>query len=273
MSGKKIIYSLKYIRYYLFAKTVHDIHSPFVYNLFLNILQTNSNYYAYEEVEALRKILLSDSKKICVTDLGAGSTVLQSPERRIKDIARYSVKSAKYGQLLFRLANFFQPQTILEIGTSLGLTAIYLAKASSKSRVVTIEGCPDISSIAKNNFKQAGVKNIQLLTGNFDDKLKDAISQLCLVPTAPSVPGQLDMVFIDGNHLKSPVIRYFNQCLEKVGSNSVFIIDDIHWSDEMEEAWECIKANDNVTITIDLFFMGLVFFRKEQAKEHFVLRF
>lgn len=208
-------------------------------------------------------MLLGNKRTIEVKDFGAGSSVLKTNTRKVKDIVRHSAKPAKYAQLLFRLVNYFQPKTILELGTSLGISTLYLAMANSKTKVISIEGSETIATLARENFKLLNVENIELIIGNFDKVLP---AQLQKINCA-------DFVFFDGNHRKTPTLSYYEQCLHYAHNNSVFVFDDIHWSQEMEEAWQTIKQHPRVTITIDLFFMGLVFFKTEQAKEHFVLRF
>jgi predicted O-methyltransferase YrrM len=204
------------------------------------------------------------SKKIlnCV-DLGAGSHLQNKTSKSISEIVHAAAKPEKYAQLLFRLVNHFQPATILELGTSLGISSAYMASANSRSKLITIEGCKEIAAIAGQNFKKLELFNIEQLTGNFDDRLPEVLKKI----------DQLDFVFFDGNHRKIPTINYFEQCLEKASERSVFVFDDIYWSDEMKEAWQEIKNNDRVTVTIDLFYFGILFFRKEQVKEHFVIRY
>jgi predicted O-methyltransferase YrrM len=260
----KLPFAIKYIRYWLSAKTAHGIHSPFVFALYNEVIHTKSNYYSYDKIEQLRKKLLLSKKEINVTDLGAG----KSGKRTIAQIAERSAKNAKYCQLLFRLVNHFKPEIILELGTSLGISTCYLASADPNSKVITIEGCPDTAAEAKKNFESLGLKNIESITGNFDVTLQQKLHSG--LKTKDSI---LDLVFFDGNHKKEPTLNYFRQCLDHANNDSVFIFDDIHWSDEMEETWEEIKKHPKVTVTIDLFFLGLVFFRKEQSKEDFKIRY
>ena len=182
------------------------------------------------------------------------------------EIAERSAKNKKYCKLLFRLAYYFKPTTVLELGTSLGISTAYLASANPNSKVITIEGCPNTAQEAKKNFESLGLANIESLIGNFEDVLTTNIERL-------TSNGKLDFAFFDGNHKREHTLKYFTQCLESTHNNSVFIFDDIHWSDEMEEAWEEIKSHPKVSVTIDLFFLGLVFFRKEQAKENFIIRY
>ena len=261
---KRLVFLIKYVKYWFSSKTTHGIHSPFVFELYNEVIRKNSSYYSFDKIEQLRQRLLYSQKEIEVTDFGTGT----SGKRTVAQIAARSLKSEKYGQLLFRLANHIRPNAVLELGTSLGISTAYLASAAPNAKVTTIEGCPNISAEAKKNFESLGLKNIETVIGNFD-----TILSRTLVSELKTRDSRLDFVFFDGNHKKEPTLNYFNQCLSQANNDSLFIFDDIHWSDEMEEAWEEIKKDPKVTVTIDLFFIGLVFFRKEQAKENFILRY
>lgn len=260
---KKLFLVYNYIIYRFKSTDEHGVHSPFVFDLLTNVICNKTEYYVYKEVEALRDKLKHSPETVHCIDLGAGSHLSKSNTRTVKQLIDYSVKPAKYSQLLFRLANHFQPANIIELGTSIGITAAYIAKANTKANVITIEGCPEIAAIALQNFNALSINNIQQHIGNFDE----------LLPAILSKFQTLDFVFFDGNHRKAPTLNYFNQCLQKAKEDSVFIFDDIYWSKEMKEAWLEIKNNPQVTVTIDLFFLGIVFFRKEQAKQNFVLKF
>jgi predicted O-methyltransferase YrrM len=253
-----------YFRYRLKAVNKHGIHSPFIYSLLNTVIYNKSPYYAYEQIENKRKVIELSTAEIKVTDLGAGAERTDAiVTKSIKHILKKSVKHTKYAQLIFRLVNYFQPKTIIELGTSLGITTCYIAAANAKSTVYTIEGCEAIADIAKENRANLPYKNIVQIIGNFDIVLPQKISQL----------DTLDFVFFDGNHRKNATLNYFNLCLTKSHQKSVFIIDDIYWSKEMKEAWEIIKINDLVTVSVDLYYMGIVFFHKEQVKQHFVIHF
>jgi predicted O-methyltransferase YrrM len=254
----------KYLQYLWKAHGRHSIHSPFVYALIDQVLRDKRKFYAFSAIEARRKELLADHRMVKVTDLGAGSALQKANERRVWDLAKYAAKSPKYGRLLFRLANYFQPETILELGTSLGISTAYLALARPEAQVTTLEGCPEIASLARETFSKLELEQITLTTGNFDDTLAPVLMKL----------PKLDLAFIDGNHRREPTLRYFSQCLTRVHENSLLIFDDIHWTREMEHAWKEIKAHPSATLTVDLFFMGLVFFKPEfKEKQHFILRY
>ena len=256
---KNLKFILSYIRYYLTAKNENNIQSPFVFDLFANIIKDTNPFYIFKDIEAIRTELLQSNKKIEVRDYGTG----YSGFRKVKDIAKNSVQSPKYAQLLFRLLNRFHPKTLLELGTSLGISALYQAAVSKNCRLITLEGCPQTAEIAKQNFKKLNMDNIELVTGNFDDTLPETLKQI----------NNLDYVFFDGNHRKEPTISYFQQCLPLINNNTFFVFDDIHRSYDMELAWETIKKHTQVTVTLDLFFTGLVFFRKELRKQHFIIWF
>lgn len=255
-----------YFRYYLTASNSkgHGMHSPFVFDFILHGLNNGKRYEAPKEIEDLRSELLKDNTSITIRDLGAGSRVQSSKQRTVRSLARSAVKSKKYSQLLFRLVNHYQPKNIIELGTSLGITTSYLSKANPQADIVTIEGSATVAGIAKQNFEKLGCLNVQSIVGNFDDVLPTVISQ------RPSV----DLGYIDGNHRYDATLNYFKEFLTKSDNNTILIFDDIHWSKEMEEAWEKIKAHPTVRCTIDIFFLGFVFFRQEfKEKQNFTIRF
>jgi predicted O-methyltransferase YrrM len=257
-----IRFAADYLLYRLKAKTRHGLHSPFVYRLVDDVIYDYHAKKVYPEVESIRKGLLNDDRMITVTDLGAGSHVNNNKQKRIGDIAKNALKPPQLAQLLYRLVADLQPRNIIELGTCLGTTSIYLQKAAPDAKVYTLEGCPETAKIAKESFEKAQINNIELITGNFDNTLPGVIEGL----------DQLDFVFVDGNHQKDATLKYFEWCLPKVHDNTLLIFDDIYWSEGMKEAWAQIKAHPQVTVTVDLFWIGLVYFRKGQVKEDFLIR-
>ena len=251
-----------YLLHRLKAKTRHGVHSPFVYRLVDQVIYDFEAKKIYNDIESLRQQLLNDERVITVTDLGAGSHLNNNNQKKISDIARNALKPPKLAQLLYRLAIDLKPRNIIELGTCLGITTIYLQKAAPDAKVYTLEGCPETSGMANETFSKAGINNIDLITGNFNETLPGVIDKLA----------ELDFVFVDGNHQKDATLKYFDWCLPKVHENSLLIFDDIYWSDGMKEAWSEIKAHPRVTVTIDLFWIGLVFFKGGRVKEDFLIR-
>ncbi|WP_018613272.1 O-methyltransferase [Segetibacter koreensis] len=256
----------RFFKYYITALNGkgHGVHSPFVFEFITKVMNDNRHFYAYNSVEQVRQSVLKNNKVLSITDFGAGSTVTKSNKRKVSDIARSALKPKKFSQLMFRIVNYYSANTIVELGTSLGITTGYLALGNLLGTVYTFEGASEVAAIAKDNFSQLALNNIDVIEGNFDETLQPQLNKI----------NKIDFAFVDGNHRKEPTIRYFEQLLQKSTESSVFIFDDIHWSKGMEEAWEYIKQHSSVTLTIDLFFIGIVFFRKEQkVPQHFVIRF
>jgi len=256
----------KYLHYYISAKNGrgHGIHSPFVFDFVTHVLNDAVNYECYDKIESLRQQLLTDKAIIEAGDFGAGSAVIPSAKRKISAIAKSSLKNKKFAQLLFRIVKYYKPETIIELGTSFGITTCYMACANKNSRVYTLEGSKPIADIASRNFAKAGFQNIKLVRGNFDQTFPDILSEI----------KKIDLAFVDGNHRKKATLDYFSLLQNKSTSGSIFIFDDIHWSYEMEEAWKEIQGHPSVTVTVDLFFIGLVFFNPDfKVKQHFTIRF
>lgn len=255
----------KFIRYFFTAKNEHSLHSPFVFQLYTQVIRPKklTEPPVFQRIEAIRKQLLQDHSKIEVQDFGAGSRINNSPKRLVRHIAHNAEKPVKFARLLFRLVQCFKPNTVFDLGTSLGMTTAYLAKAKPDNQLFTFEGCPQTAALAQQHFDSLGCQNIQLVVGNLDQTLPQQVQAI----------KQLDFAFFDANHRYEPTVRYFETCLTKATESSVFVFDDIHWSNQMEQAWQYIKAHPQVSITIDLFFVGLVFFRTQQPKQDFVLRF
>ncbi|MDQ3102142.1 MAG: class I SAM-dependent methyltransferase [Bacteroidota bacterium] len=252
-----------YLGHLVKARTRHGVHSPFVYELISQVLRPGEPVPEAAQVERLRDDLMRSEQTIRVNDLGAGSKLFDLPVRRVADIARNSAKQPKHAQMLYRLARYFRPQEVLELGTSFGISTLYLAMGADEGRLHTIEGCPQTARIAQHHFELLKQKNVFPILGSFRTKLPEVLQRI----------DRLDLAFLDGHHSKEPTLDYFHQCLAKSHAGTVIVLDDIHWSKGMEEAWEEIKNDERVTVTIDLYQMGIVFLRKEQAKEHFVLRY
>lgn len=205
-------------------------------------------YEAYSPVEKRREALLLDKRLIEVDDFGAGSTVIRTKQRQVSRIAASSLKPRKYAQLLYRMVRYYKPSTILELGTSLGITTAYLSSGIDSARVFTCEGAASIAAIAKDGFNELGRRNIELIPGDFTQSL----------PALLKRTGPVDFAFIDGNHRKLPTLDYFEQILAHASPSAILVFDDIHWSREMEEAWTSIQQHPQVKLTIDLFFIGIV---------------
>ena len=252
-----------YLKYRKEAINAFGVHAPFLFNLLQDVIYQKSNKKEFLSIENIRKNLLKDHSTIEVQDFGAGSRADKNKRRKISSIAQLSSKPEKFTLLIYRLVQYFKPQNILEIGTSFGISTMYMSQACPNASITTMEGCPKTAKIAKQNFERLKMDNIQLIEGNFDT----------LLPHFLSKNEKLDFVFFDGNHRKKPTLDYFKACLNKSHSDTVFIFDDIHWSKEMEEAWEEIKLHPQAVLCLDFYSIGIVFFKEGFTKESFSIRF
>ena len=251
-----------YLKFLWNSKNEHGVHSPFVFSLLTKCFYDKKSKPEYTILKNYRKSLLENKNFIEVTDFGAGSKVFKSNRRQISKVASTAGISPKRAELLFRLTSYFKPENILEIGTSLGLATSALALGNTNADVITLEGCPQTANVAKNQLNQFDCKNVENVISEFESFLISENLQSTIY----------NLIYFDGNHSKKATLAYFDLLLPTIDNDSVWIFDDIHWSQEMEEAWEIIKNHPKVTVTIDTFQWGFVFFRHEQKKEHFVIR-
>jgi predicted O-methyltransferase YrrM len=212
-------------------------------------------------LDKYRKTLWANNSKIQVKDFGAGSRVFKSSQRQLSQIAKTAGISRARSKKLYKTVKHLNPGSILELGTSLGLATASMSLAAPLAKIDTLEGCPNTAKVAQSMFNSFHMDNIKLHTGEFYSSLPRLLKK-----------NSYDLIFFDGNHQKEATLSYFEYCLEGAHQNSVFIFDDIHWSQEMEEAWAVIQHHDQVTLTLDTFQWGFVFFHPGREKEHFVIR-
>lgn len=251
-----------YIKFLWHSKNQHGVHSPFVYSLVTKCFYDTKPKPDYNILKQYRNALLRNKNTIEVTDFGAGSRVFKSNTRQISKIAETAGITPKRAELLYRITNYFKPETILEIGTSLGLATSALSLGNPEAEIVTLEGCPETSGVAQKQFQKFNLTNVEAVVTEFKNYFSETATKNC----------HWKLIYFDGNHSKQATLDYFELLLPTITNETVWIFDDIHWSEDMEAAWEIVKNHPKVTVTIDTFQWGLVFFRYEQEKEHFVIR-
>ncbi len=255
-------------RFYRNAVTKYKIHSPFVFEWVTDVLENQRAYYAFDTIAALRAKMLQQNSPLTVTDYGAGPAGQfegqSEPVQRtttLSRLVRNSGSDVRQGQRLFHLVQLYQPKRILELGSSVGLSTLYIAHAAgSAAQITTLEGCPQSASIARTNLDILGHESVQVITGPFHQTLQQAVDGYDL----------LDFVFFDGNHQEEPTLTYVEVCLQKVHDHTIFVLDDVHWSPGMERAWDTINSHPRITMTIDCGDFACAFFRPEfKVKQHF----
>lgn len=274
MNWRLVRYRVKsWLRHQLTAWNTggEGIHSPYLFEWVRMVMSDTHSYYVWGEIEHLRENMLQDERVIDFVDYGSGKVKGENrkgkDERRVRDIAKNSLASRKYAQMLSRLVNWLGEKyegkeglVIVELGTSLGITTAYLATMDRRNKVLTFEGCEAVAEVAKENWKELNISNIECVVGEIDERALDERLE------------HVDMAFIDANHTYEYTCRYFDVLAEKVHEKSVVVVDDIHHSEEMEDAWKRICADERVTSTMDLYQMGLVFFDKHYWRRNYKIR-
>ncbi len=263
MKISSILFSLgAYARFFQGSHSIYSVHSPQAYRFCENVLHDQRQFYAFAQIKKLRRKLEKDTRLIQRTDFGAGSRKNPKPTIPLRKLVRNCSIPPPQGKLLFRLVNHYQPQSILELGTCLGMSTSYMASAKKQCQVYSLEGDPSLLSVAKENFQHLNLSNIELICGNIDQTLQPTLAKL---PT-------WDMIFIDANHRYEALTRYWEYIRPYVHENSLVILDDIHWSSGMEKAWQEIQHDTKVTLSLDLFRLGLLFFNTDRQVQHLKIR-
>lgn len=261
----KILLLYRYLIYSLKAKSRYRVHSQFVFDFINNILRDKKEYSDYSILWAHRNTIANSNDLVETVDfgVGAGNSTYSTKILKLGKIVRLRSLNESRLKLLYRITKYYKPKNILEFGTAAGISSVYIKSGNPLSNMITMEGCANLAANANESFNKLGFSNIDIAIGNFDNTLKDVLKKI----------KKVDFVFFDGNHRKEPTLRYFEKCVQFSNENSIFVFDDIHWSTSMESAWKCIKNDGRVSITIDLFWLGIVFFVDGIEKQNFVLRY
>jgi predicted O-methyltransferase YrrM len=257
---KRLHFAINYLIYFFSSGNKHSVHSPFIYDLVTKVINARRIKPEYHTYELIRSKMLKSNADIEIKPIGASSF---AGKRKLRDLVKLSAKSAKYAELLERLCAYFNPEFAIEIGSSVGMSTMYQAAGIKQGYLFALEGNHDSIKVAQHNIEQAELPQVQFREGLFENTLPHLLNEL----------PRVDYVFFDGNHQLDATLQYFEWCLQKAHRGTVFVFDDIRWSDEMLLAWNKIKNHPLVTVSVDLYSMGIIFFRTEQEKEHFTIRF
>jgi len=265
MMNNQIWLAKSYLNYLAKAKTRYKVHSPFVFDLVENVFKDKTEYPEYRKIEAYKKRLGKSKTVIETVDFGvrAENKPYTTTLEKVGDIVKRRSQHKSHARLLYRLSRHFQPENILEFGTAAGFSTAYIKAPVPESKMITLEGCASLADVAANNLKKLEIKNTEISIGDFGVTLPRVLKKF----------EKLDFVFFDGNHRREPTLDYFNSCVEFAHEDTLFIFDDIHWSQGMEAAWNIIKKDKRVSISLDIFWFGLVFFRKGIIKQDFIIRY
>jgi predicted O-methyltransferase YrrM len=246
-----------YLSYWLDAVDEHSLHSPFFFDFYTRIVKKNKTGLPIEKAEKLRSQLLRDNRILKDNDPGSGS----SSPRQIKLIAQHSVSPVSISSLYSDTIDHFKAKNIVELGTSFGINTLYLASKDERS-VTTFEGSAEVAEVARLTFQFSSAQNIQLIEGDIERTLREYLQSV----------RKVDWVLMDANHRYEPTMKYFNLLITKLQESSVVVVDDIHYSPEMEKAWKELKNHKLVYASADLFRCGFLFFDPSLNKQHVILQ-
>lgn len=252
---------ISYLGYWLKRSEAHGLHAPFVFDLYTKVI--GKKPLLEKDIEVLRANLKKDHSAFSLKDYGAGSKLKFAKKRSIANITKTSSTPAKFSALLRDLVDYLNYSQIIELGTSLGINSLYLS-ITPQSKLTTFEGDPTLAGLAQSHFQQFKRSNVQLIEGNIDQTLPEFLK---------NTNEAIDLAYIDANHRFQPTMRYYEAIYKRLRPNGMIVIDDIHWSKEMYAAWKTIKERPEVTLSIDLFEAGLLYFDVKLEKQDYILTF
>ena len=183
--------------------------------------------------------------------------------RSISEIVKRESIRPKHGALLFRLTNYFKSKNILQIGTTMGLSTLYLTSYATGLKCIALENVPEFATIARQAFAKEGRNPVDLRIGNYKDLLPQALNDI----------NSLDFVFFNTLYEQHNNLWLFNECMKYAHNDTVFVFEGIKASRKMRELWEEICACPEVTVTLDLYSLGIVLFNKKLHKRDYIVYF
>lgn len=248
-----------FLRHWLLRVDEHSIHSPFFFDLYEKVIRNKQGIPDFRDIEAVRQKLLASTTEIEVVDLGAPSHYFTGSKRPLSQVAATSASPVNHARLLYRLATYLQATLLVELGTSVGMTTLYLSRVPN-ARVITFEGNPQLIDVAKTHVELFQATNIQIVEGQLDETLHRFLQQ----------PAKIHLALLDANHRYEPTVRYFNLLMKRMTEKGVVVIDDIYRSEEMARAWQELKSHELVYGSVDLFTCGILFLDPALNRQHYI---
>ena len=236
------------------------VHSPFVFSLITKVIEEKCSYYSFHDIELIRKQLLFRDEPITYPDRKHNGKIRR---RTIGEVVRREAIKPKHGALLFRLTNYFKPQNILQLGPAMGLSTLYLTSYTSGLNCTALENVPEFVPIAQISFEKAARNPIDLRVGNYKELLPRALEDM----------GKVDLVFLNTTYEQQNNLWLFIECLKHVHDDTILVFEGIKTSHRMRNFWKKVCAHPAVTVTIDLYSMGIVFFNPKLHKRNYIVYF
>jgi len=231
----------------LFCRKGFGVHSPFVYDLITNVIEEKSDFYAFSDISIAQLQLLQNEH------------VIQYGRKRIavkEALKRFGI-TTKEGKFLFRLTNHYKPHTILSIGSSMGLAPLCLTRYNATVQCIILEYEQDIAEIAKQILNKEKNTALNIKIGAYHELLPESIVQL----------QRIDCVFIGKDVGVNDWDTVFEQCEPFIHDSTFFVLAGIRSSTDKQNYWMQYRQHPSVTIAVDLFDMGLLFFQPKLHKQ------
>jgi len=190
----------------------------------------------FSKVESIRKRIENSST------LFTRILMNHNIERTAHDMAKKSSVSPEWNMFLYLCAKSFQAHTILELGSSAGVSGCYLASAPFCDKFITIEGSSILDRLAEGNIRQVNAQS-NVINGRFDEVLGNVLDNLT---------DQIDLVYINGPKTKAETLHLFRLIIPKLNNLSVVVFDDINWSKEMQQLWQTVCGWEGLAYAINV---------------------
>ncbi|WP_330941928.1 hypothetical protein [Bacteroides sp. MSB163] len=187
----------------------YGVHSPFAFSLITQVIYESTPYYKYKDLAVEQKKLASQKDK------------------------NWTYESKKVKRLLFRLVNYTQPDTIVDVGR-LAASSLYL-KAGKKGADYT--SASELSEL----FLEAGVP--------------------------------VDFLYLHDYRHPEFVEKVFCICTARTAKKSIFVVEGIRYTPQMKKLWKRMMQDEKVGITFDLYDIGILFFDKTKIKQDYIVNF
>lgn len=235
---RKTILLYRFLRY----RKGFGVHSPFAFSFITKVIDERYGYYAYNDIELIRRQLVHRNCPMLKTDI-----------------------KRSHGELLFRIVNYFKPERLIQIGTSAGIGSLYMTAPSSRLNYLLLDSDDNnaeqtIWSLRKFNPKASSVS---VIAGDYLKTLPAALSKMSAV----------DFLFFNSAKDKEKNMIYLDEAIKYVQSDTVFFIEGIRSNREMRQLWKNICLREDVSVTFDLYNVGVVFFNKKLHKQNYIVFF
>lgn len=224
----------------------YGVHSPFVYALITKVIEEQHPYYCYQDIDKLRKQYLFRTDAVTYPDRRGSNRQHRVPIGRL--LKREAI-TARKGMLLFRLANYYKPVHLLQIGSSYDFSAVYLSAYAKGLSFHVLEAVSAFVPVSREMYGKAAFNPITLHTGDYETTLPGVLKDLRSV----------DLVFFNTCHEQNDPVRLFRECIKQASPQAIFIFNEIKSNRLMRACWQEVCASSGVTVTVDLYTIGIAF--------------